>query len=72
MRNTNVNQYELWEDRDGYCMLPADHPQRDVLIAPDAKLLQVFTAETWEDACHQQHKFLGWEPYRPFNDTMTE
>lgn len=27
--------------------------------------VMVFTARDWNDACRQQHEFLGWQPYKP-------
>lgn len=32
---------------------------------PDAKLLKVFEATSYSNACQQYHEWQGWEPYKP-------
>lgn len=37
---------------------------------PDAKLLTVFEATSYNDACQQYHKWQGWEPYKPMESVQ--
>lgn len=69
-------KYELWvsggsrdEDACCYSFFPEDHENARTALEADAKLLKIFEAENWEDACKQKHAFLGWEPYRPMDET---
>jgi hypothetical protein len=45
--------------------LPADYPE------PDLRLLEVFEAESWNDAMRQYHEWQGWEPYKPMDDSVS-
>jgi hypothetical protein len=69
-------KYELWHSREGssdiYTLHAADKPResvKGVALESDAKLIRIFDANTWEDACRQQHEFLGWEPYKPMQES---
>jgi len=61
-------KYELWYSKTEHChtMFPEGHPQKSaLLLEDDATLQKVFEASDWNDACRQQHEYLGWEPYVP-------
>ncbi len=64
------HRYELWEDPDGSLTLfPfADDSARKVLD-PNAKLLKIFEADSWEEACQMKNDFMGWGLYVPFDET---
>jgi len=63
-----MNKYELWYSAsdNSYTMFPAGY-KGSAILEGDAVLQETFEAPTWEDARRQQHEFLGWEPYVPFD-----
>ena len=68
-------KYELWHSREGssdiYTLLATGEPRqaiKDVAFEADAKIIRTFEADTWEEACRQQHEYLGWEPYKPMEE----
>jgi hypothetical protein len=66
-------KYELWHSRDGqsdiYTLLAVGASRDRSLPEPDARVVWTVEADTWDDACRQQHEFLGWEPYKPMTET---
>lgn len=68
-RKPKVTRYELWHSpsENSYSMFGANDDRSRHLLEKDAVLLTTFDATSWEDACRQQHEYLGWEPYRPLD-----
>jgi hypothetical protein len=62
-------KYELWHAQldgiDVYTLLEAGAPRAEHMLEPGAQVIWTVDAETWDEARRAQHKFLGWEPYRP-------
>ncbi len=68
-------KYELWvSEGDGaaeavsYSFFPEENESARQMVETDARLLKIFKAEDWNDACTQKHAFLGWEPYEPIEE----
>lgn len=57
--------YEIWQNDTSSTIFPEDHPQRAILIEPDARCIGTVEAASWEDAMTQYHQIMGWEPYVP-------
>ena len=69
-------KYELWvsegdETAGGvsYSFFPEENASARQMLETDARLLKIFEAEDWNDACTQKHAFLGWEPYEPMEES---
>lgn len=61
--------YELWNSESGYSFFPTGNESARQLLDPDANLVQIFEAESWDEARGQMHRFLGWEPYKPMGQS---
>ena len=59
-------KYELWKDNDSLSFFPEDNDSARQLLEPDAILIKIIEAEDWTQAMIQYHKYMGWEPYKPF------
>lgn len=62
--------YELWHSASDGChtFFPANQIPGD--LPDDARLIWTVEADTWEAAQAAKHDFLGWEPYRPMDDSI--
>jgi hypothetical protein len=56
-------KYELWfgDNAEGYSLFPVENSSARALLSPDARLLTVFEAPDWDEACRLMRQFLGWE-----------
>lgn len=62
-----MNTYSAWECDDGYVFVQGEGPPvwADRTPMPGVlRLLHVIEAESWEEACREYHRRMGWEPYR--------
>ena len=57
-------KYELWEKSGDMSFIDENHPQKKLLIRGMKKIWEV-EAQSFDEACFQRNKHLGWEPYRP-------
>ena len=58
--------YELWQSEDGeYDFFLQTNAKARQLLPPNARLLCMIEALSWEEAQRKKHEFLGWEPYKP-------
>lgn len=57
-------KYSCWGDGEGEFTFTegVELPAHDT---PGLKLLKVFEADSWEDACRQYHEWQGWDEYKP-------
>ena len=62
-------KWELWHSIEGQCysMFPEDTPAEKRILEPDAELIHVIEADTYNEAAKQKHEYLGWEPYKPMD-----
>lgn len=60
--------WEIWESQQEHCfslcLKGFNHN-----LEPDAVLLHSFFASTYNEAKEFQHDYLGWEPYKPIEET---
>lgn len=62
-------KFELWMEESGYLFFGEENDSARRLLEPGAKLIRTFDAATYEEACALKHEFLGWEPYKPMEET---
>lgn len=61
-------KYELWYSDGSHTFFPEDNENARQLLEPDAELVTIFEADTWDDACAQRNQFLGWGDSQPMED----
>lgn len=59
--------FELWEDDEGSAFFPSDHPQRELILGPNPRLVWKVEATDWEDAMQRRADHLG-QTYTPFEE----
>ncbi|MCB1245305.1 MAG: hypothetical protein R3F31_25895 [Verrucomicrobiales bacterium] len=66
--------YELWHSAiDGcYTFIPSGPGNSRAALEPDALLIWTVEAENWEEAQTKKHHYLGWEPYIPMEEDVTD
>lgn len=57
-----MKQYELWRSEDGEqdSLFPADNESARELLEPDATLIWVVKAISWEEAQQKRCDYMGW------------
>jgi hypothetical protein len=72
---TNSNEmenkkYELWssESENSDSFFPAENDSARDLLAPDAKLIHVIEANSWNEAQQKRYDFMGWGHYKTFEE----
>ncbi len=67
---TENNKYELWssatEGSKTFC--PADNNSVKAILAPDAKLICVIEATSWNEAQQKYCDLMGWGNYKSFEE----
>lgn len=63
-------KYELWSSatEDSYTFFPTDNDSIKATLAPDAKLVCVIEATSWNEAQQKQYDFMGWGHYKTFEE----
>lgn len=66
-----TQKHELWssESESSYAFFPADGDDRQHL-PPDAELLCVIEAASWNEAQQKRYDFMGWGDYRTIEEDM--
>ena len=69
---TIKQKYELWSSEAEGCddFFPADSDNRRHL-PPDAKLICVIEAASWNEAQQKRYDFMGWGHYRTIEEEMS-
>lgn len=63
-----LRDWEVWEQEDGtYLLCLRDDPSKGT---DGMRVLHQFTAETLHEACREQHRLLGLDPYEPDGDDV--
>lgn len=60
------------ERNSSYSFFNADSDTNAQIIESDAELIWSVEAKSYEIACLKQHKFLGWEPYKPYVSDISD
>lgn len=71
MRETQVQKtYELWHSStsNSHTFFESGHPDRSVVLEPDAVLIWTVTADSYDEAQAKKNEYLGWAPYKPIAD----
>jgi len=67
---TKSKKYELWssatEGSDTF--FPVDNYSVKAGLAPDAKLVCVIEATSWNEAQQKRYDFMGWGHYKTFEE----
>jgi len=72
--NSNSNKtnkkYELWSSvsESSYTFFPTDNDRAKDSLAPDAKLVCVIEAASWNEAQQKQYDLMGWGHYRTIEE----
>lgn len=61
-----MTAYAVYHDADSLTILPLN--ATPIGLDADAQMLDIFYAETWEEAMDHCHVMMGWEPYRPWEE----
>lgn len=61
-----MRKFEVWQSKtsSAYTLLEADGANKSDVLESDAVLVARIEADSYEDAKVEQHKLLGWEPYK--------
>lgn len=66
--SNELQNYELWKcSKEGYSFFPEKNESARKLLSPDAALVTVISAKSWDDAQKKKNEYLGYEPYKPMN-----
>jgi hypothetical protein len=67
-------EYELWssEIECSHSFFPADNDSARDSLAPDAKLVCVIRATSWNEAQQKRYDFMGWGHYKTFEEEEAE
>lgn len=70
MNEIENNKYELWssatEGSQTFC--PVDNKSVKAILAPDAKLICVIEATSWNEAQQKYYDLMGWGKYKTFEE----
>jgi hypothetical protein len=64
-------KWELWlsESESSYSVIPVSGTEEEALarrhLEPDAQMVFMIEAETWDEAAQARNDFLGWGTYVP-------
>ncbi len=67
---TENNKYELWSSatESSETFFPADNNSVKAILAPDAKLICVIEATSWNEAQQKRYDLMGWGKYKTFEE----
>ncbi len=70
MNGMENQKYELWSSasESSYSFFPADNDRTRDSLAPDAKLVCVIEATSWNKAQQKRYDFMGWGHYKTFEE----
>lgn len=59
--------YELWKDKtdSSYSFFPETNTKARSFAEKDSVLVWTVEADSWEEACKIQYKYLAWGAYKP-------